>query len=1014
MRLKPSLTVCIAALIHPFRTNPLRSKGTHVPAAGAFRTPKLSAALIRNGMMAAIIAFTSFHLAAAQEAAPNTDATSDTQSVHPNSVYYPSPDAIMGFESPYLWGASAASVNPNFNAQATTVRTQGTEALEVINPPAVVTLSNYPVSSSATALTGIGNRGALLQLDVQVQITTIAVDPKVQEQANEIANEASISSEIATTTTNVSSIQAFVSSKSRGLNMVSLGTVSFAKLRTGLYNTIAFNIPDSVSSALGGATYNDLIFTFVVTAPENILGAYLFDNLRVHSVAMVQSPAGIAPPSGYGGSLNLVVTSNKVVNRSFTLSPAQIPSSFHLYKGTAPKTSVQLQYGLDSKPALTCTYLPASTSVSEQGYSFKSCTGGYLAGDLVKSNWMGLLIVNGTVAHELHAQLAVSPLGDLSGSGLIPPMPTYWGDSDTCMPAAVKGKVVTTSTSCASQIKKANQIVNAYFTAVDATHPTADWIVAPVANSALRAGTAIPANFLGNNGPPANDIPFDTGGDLNPGGSFDAYWRLSGNLIPTAVAGTDENLTHFDATFTTHGVLFGDDIDVVDAKLTADTDSGQTTPAYKPATSTGNLGFYVFGEEVPSGGLSFSPSTGFSVDPSWTQEYDLPSIQIWIFDITLGALVDADLKASGSAALSGADLSVVPTASLGGHISGGINLVVADGNVDAKVNLISLSAPIEAQVKWVINPSPELCAATMNGSLKGDVTVASGGGQVDLDATFGYCPFCYTKSWTLFKWNALVSHSWNLFNDTIDLQLFPLPTSMCKYPITVKIDSPNNGATVLSGLPVVFTGVAHPNDPNVAYTSTYKWTYTPGANATTMTIDPATANTSNPSVTFATPPVGKTATWTVGLTSTVTDDSATTKIAETASATPITVLVSAIKPGVYISQITSSNNGIAIVDPTTGVYNVGNIPGTVTFSGVVQGGTGTLNTVFSLVYCNDYTPQCTSPGAPTILTTTGAATRTPSATAMPGEGFYKITMTSTGGATTIGTTSAVIEGYELF
>ena len=193
---------------------------------------------------------------------------------------------------------------------------------------------------------------------------------------------------------------------------------------------------------------------------------------------------------------------------------------------------------------------------------------------------------------------------------------------------------------------------------------------------------------------------------MNPGGTFDAYWQLSGNLNPTAVAGTDENLTHFDAAFTAHGVLFGDDVDMVDAKVTADTDSGETIPAYKPAKSSGTLGFYVFGEEIPSGGLSFNPSTGFSVDPAWTQEYDLPPIQIWIFDITLGALVDADLKVSGSAALAGADLSVVPTASLGGHISGGINLGIAEGSVDAKVNLVTLSTPMEAQAKWVIDSRP--------------------------------------------------------------------------------------------------------------------------------------------------------------------------------------------------------------------------------------------------------------------------------------------------------------------
>ena len=315
-------------------------------------------------------------------------------------------------------------------------------------------------------------------------------------------------------------------------------------------------------------------------------------------------------------------------------------------------------------------------------------------------------------------------------------MPTFWGAADTCSPTPVAGKVVTKSTSCSDQVAQANSIVTSYFNEVNSAHPSPNWVVAPVSEAATRRADGTPTNHLTGSSTDAtpdasNDLPFDTGGDLNPGGSFDAYWKLSGNLTPTAVTGTDENLTHFDAAFTAHGVLFGDDIDVADAKVTADTDSGETTPTYKPATSSGSLDFYVFGEEIPSDGITFSPSTGFNVDPSWSQEYDLPPIEIWIFDITLGALADADLKAEGSAALSGADLSITPTASLGAHISGGIDLGIAEGDVDAQVNLISLSAPITAQAKWVLDEDPAICAAELTGSLDGNLDVSSGGGDVD-------------------------------------------------------------------------------------------------------------------------------------------------------------------------------------------------------------------------------------------------------------------------------------------
>jgi hypothetical protein len=564
--------------------------------------------------------------------------------------------------------------------------------------------------------------------------------------------------------------------------------------------------------------------------------------------------------------------------------------------------------------------------------------------------------------------------------------------------------------------------VTGYFNAVNSANPSQNWVVAPVPESATRSGDGTPTNFgsspnvVATPNVAANSLPFSTGGDLNPGGSFDAYWSLSGTLTPTAVAGTDENLTHFDAAFTTHGVLFGDDVDVVDAKVTADTDSGETTPTYKPATSKGTLGFYVFGEEIPSGGLSFNPSTGFSVDPSWTQEYDLPPIQIWIFDITLGALIDADLNASGSAALSGADLSVIPTASLGGHIHGGINLGVADGGVDAKVNLVTLSAPTTAQVKWVLNTDAAICAATLDGTLKSDLKLSSGGGEVDLDATFGICPFCYTDTYKLFKWNALASSSWNLFNDTIDTQLFALPTSMCGYPITVKILSPSSGASLSSSLPITMTGSGTPNENTLPYTTTYAWTYTPGANAGTIAISPAGATSANPTVTFGPPTSGNTSTWTIGMTATTTVRSAGgSSIVETAKATPVTVTVLKIPKGVYIAQVTSSNNGVAVPDPTTGVLELGNVPGLITVSGTVSGGPSTLNSTFTVAPCNDGTAACTTPGTATSLPTTAASTASPSATwtGFSG-GYYKVTMTTTAGATTFGTASAIVYGTVLF
>jgi hypothetical protein len=889
----------------------------------------------------------------------------------------PNSNAIMGFESLGTWSVSGIPLRPGFKVQSTTMRTQGSAAYSIANPPDLMQLTSMPISSTASALTGIGNEGALIDLDVLIPVEHNRVSPGW--------------------------ILAFVSSKSRGLHTVPLGFVAVNNHsgdRGGIYTTITFAIPPNVSSALKGATYSDLTFQFDVISLG--LGTYLFDNLRVHSVPLVQSPTGTPPPPGYGGSVNLVVPGNAPVAQAFGLGPAQVPNGFHLKMGTVGTTVVQLELGLDGNAALTCMYGNDATDATDRSYIFNSCTGGFEPGDLVNANWVNMAIVNGDSTQQIRAQLALNPLGDMTGGGLIPPMPTFWGDADTCTPAPVPGSVVTTSSSCSNQTAEANQIIMGYFNQVNSANPAPNWIVPPVPEFALRRADGTPTNNLTGTPIPPGDPPFDTGGDLNPGGTFDAYWRLNGDLTPTGITGTDENTTHFDATFTAHGVLFGDDVDVVDVKVVADTDSGQTTPAYKAATSTGTLGLYVFGNEIPSGGFSVNPSTGFSVDPTFSQEYDLPPIQIWIFSITLGATANAELNAQGSAAVSGLDLSVIPSGSLGAHASGGINLGIASGSVDAKVNLVTLSTPITAQAKWVINTAPDICATELSGSLTGNLNLSSGGGEVDLDASFGPCPFCYTDSETLFKWGPLASENWDLFNDTLDVQFFGLPSSLCSFPVTVNIVSPTSGASLSSGLPITLVGSAKPNNSELAYTSTYNWTFTPGANASTaMVLSGGTS--ANPRVQFGPPTSGTSSSWTINMNANVTvngNGGTNTTVSGTATSVPVTV--TNLGNGVYISQIVSSTNGPGIPD-SNGVVLLGNIPGTVTISGLVVGASGPLNTTFTTTDTNPITTMNAS-------STTPSAIWTPSGSGGP----VTITMTTTAGGSTFGTTSVPVEWTVLY
>jgi hypothetical protein len=1004
MSLAQSLFICFTTLttFNLWKLALARARHRTRPTAHAPSSAGAAAAAI--GLMALCLGANSI----AQET-PSADGSEPAASeVSPNIIVATNPNTIMGFEQSAAWTVSSSTADPNLSVQLTGIRTQGNAAYAVSNPPALFKLISRPIASSATALAGIGKEGASIEVDLLVPCGSSLSTHGESGTCGPAADGL---------------IEGFVSSNSRGLNHVSLGNISLNKYRTGIYNTIPFEIPASVASALGDATYSDLVFEFEVRAPEdNVGGTYLFDNLRVHSVELIQTPNGEAPPVDYGESVEFTVNGNRLEKHTFDLNPVQIPSGLHLKLGAAGTTTIVLEGGLDSSTSFTCNYVPDGSDKSGQSYKFNSCSSGYEAGDIVTANWLSLGIVGGQSSQQLYTQFAVRPLGDLTGAGLLPPMPTFWGNSDTCSPAPVAGKVTTTSSSCSSQTAQANQIVTNYFNQVNSAHPSSGWVVAPVPDGAIRHANGTPTNQAAAKAmvtpdDSSDDLTFNDGGDLNPGGSFDAYWKLSGDLDPTAVAGTNENLTHFDAAFTAHGVLFGQDVDVVDAKLTADTDSGETVPASKPATSSGTLDFFVFGEEIPSGGESFNPSTGFSIDPSWSQELDLPSIQVWIFTLTLGADVEADLNVQGSAALSGADLSATPNVSLDADIKGGVNLGIAQGDVDAKVNLVKLSTPVSAQAKWELDTDPSICAAELTGSLNGNVDISSLGGSVVLDASFGDCPFCITDSWTLFKWGALASKNFTLFNDTISTQLFGLPGSMCSYPINVSINSPASGAIVSATLPVTLTGSAAPAEATVASTATYNWTFTPGANAGGVTIQSG-ANTANPTVVFGAPTSGDTSTWTINLTATTTVHSAGGAVlTQTATATPVTITVTSLSAGDHFT-VSSSNNGEATVLPNSrGVLNVGNVPGTITFSGIVADATGTPNTTFTVAPCTwEALPiRCQVTGTVTTLTTAGANTANPSASWTGFEGGdYLVTMNTTIGASTFSSTSAVIYGTVLF
>lgn len=281
------------------------------------------------------------------------------------------------------------------------------------------------------------------------------------------------------------------------------------------------------------------------------------------------------------------------------------------------------------------------------------------------------------------------------------------------------------------------------------------------------------------------------------------------------------------------------------------------------------------------------------------------------------------------------------------------------------------------------------------------------------------CPVCTTDTYNIFKWNPLVSSSWNLFDARIDTQLFALPTSMCAFAATATIFSPSTGTTFPSAVPITISGGVQPDDDTLSVTSkSYTWTFTPGANASTATIISG-HNTAAPVVSFGAPTSGTTSTWTIGLTATVTVRSAGGKdITSTVTAAPVTVNVSASTSGAYISQVTSSNNGLAGRD-INGVFHVGGRTGTITISGNVLGApTGALNTIFTVAKCtaaaaDGYTSTCSSTGPETPLTVVNPDLTSPSGTftITEGNGTYRVTMITTQDGISYGTTSVLIYSF---
>lgn len=712
----------------------------------------------------------------------------------------PPPDAILGFEVAGAWqvstSASAAS------SSLTPVRTQGGAALDLTNAGNNAKLVSLPVASTAPQLARIGAAGAAIAVDIRFP---------------------------GRPSSNPGSLRLSITSPSRGLNKIPLGKVDLAGLHAGTYQTITFPMTDQARKALGTARFTDLSFELVLTS--QVGGEYLFDNLRVRSVGGVTADATTRPPAGYGGSVDLDLTlpdppgedanAPVAVEQTFDVGAIQVPDRLRLKAGTA-LGSARLEFGYSPTAIVaSCLFLPDTLDTTQRSYVASSCTGGPQPGDIMSASWVRLTERGGVAPLRLRAQLARRPLGDQIGSGLIPPMPTFWGDEDTCTSQPVAGQVVSTSQSCADTLAATSKIVSDYFTLVATGHTATGWIVPPVPESAKRHGDDTEATLAAGLAPlarsanmliagPSNASLVNESGHLNKDGLFDAYWALNGGLTYNSFPDTDRATTHLDADFSAHGVLFGLDANVLDVSASADTDTGQSIPFHVDPSSRIQTHLHVLGIEYPAFTTDSPGQISKSIPLFSPAPLELGELRFWIFKISLGVKAVAGLELSGGLEGKGIDLAVTPEGSVQGSLFGGVDVFVASGGVEANVDLIRVKAPVSASATWLLDRSPASCSGEIVGGLDGDVTVSSGGGEVDLVASYGICPFCDDESVRIFDWDPVVSHTIPIVHKTLNVARFQLPVGLCTgNAVAASIRTPNSDNGVVYGnVAYDLTGIA--------------------------------------------------------------------------------------------------------------------------------------------------------------------------------------------------------------
>jgi hypothetical protein len=560
----------------------------------------------------------------------------------------------------------------------------------------------------------------------------------------------------------------------------------------GTFQTYTLPVTSFVRTQLMGASYSDLTFTVALNAPSSASGTYVFDNLRVMSPATAQ--VGSGPSVDLVASLVKSPPSNTPGQATFVTGTIQIPASFHVKVGSAGTGKALFELGFGSTASFSCTY---TASADTKSYVFSSCTNKNTAGDLVAASFARLTIQSAdpnAALTKIRAQLAYNALGDQLGTKLVPPIPTFWGDT--------LAEINAISQAFTQQQINSLPVTSQHF------------VTLPVPDFANRQGDGTPLNVLGGGTRPPNDPPFDFKGDLNnspdgnPSGLFDAYYELAGSV---SVNETGNDFTsHFDSTGRVGVLVLSVPVEALRVVATVDTDNGGTNGegSVNPTTK-GQFQAFVLGNQILN--QTFNQQTGISLNPTLTQTFNTPPIPVWIFSIQGGVTASAGVQFTGALALNGFQLTATPQASVSAHVFGGVNIGVASGGVDVSIQLIGIQIPTVATATIDVNTDPNVCGATFNASVNGSVQITSGGGSVDLEASLGPCPFCVSDSWNIFRWKGL-----NLgtvpfpapFPIQVNAQFLPLPFSLCRLPLNVAIQAPTPTSTIFAGVPAPTSATA--------------------------------------------------------------------------------------------------------------------------------------------------------------------------------------------------------------